>query len=66
METTMTFTPEQWARHEQFKQMLRTVKQRKREREAQIQQELKERAERLQKEYARMNAIYKDLDDEAI
>lgn len=27
--TTMTFTPEQWARHEKFVEMVRAAKQRK-------------------------------------
>lgn len=64
--TTRTFTAQDWAEHEEFVKMFRAAKQRKREREAQIQQELKARAEYLEKEYARMNAIYKELDDEAI
>ena len=34
--TTQHFTAEQWARHEKFVEMLRAVKQRKRERQAKI------------------------------
>jgi len=57
---------EQWARHEQFVEMLRAVKQRKRERQTQIEMRLKEEEEYVRKERARLDAIYKDLDDEII
>ena len=62
----MTFTAEQWARHEKFVETLRAVKQRKRERQAQIEMRLKEEQEYVSKERARLDAIYKDLDDEII
>lgn len=64
--TTTTFTAEQWARHEQFVETLRAVKQRKRERQARIEMRLKEEEEYVRKERARLDAIYKDLDDEII
>jgi hypothetical protein len=60
---TTTFTADQWARHEKFVEMLRAVKQRKRERQTQIEMRLKEEDEYVRKERARLDAIYKDLDD---
>ena len=63
---TTTFTAMQWARHEKFVEMLRVVKQRKRERQTQIEMRLKEEAEYVRKERARLDAIYKDLDDEIV
>jgi hypothetical protein len=56
MEATTTFTAEQWARHEQFVEMLRAVKQRKRERQTQIEMRLKEEEEYVRKERARLDA----------
>ena len=47
---TTTFTAMQWARHEKFVEMLRVVKQRKRERQTQIEMRLKEEAEYVRKE----------------
>lgn len=66
MEATTTFTAEQWARHEKFVETLHAVKQRKRERQAQIEMRMKEEQEYVRKERARLDAIYKDLDDEII
>ena len=45
--TTTTFTAEQWARHEQFVETLRAVKQRKRERQTRIEMRLKEEEDKL-------------------
>ena len=64
--TTRTFTAQDWAEHQQFVEMFRAAKQRKRERQAQIELELKERAEYMMKEWARIDAIYKEIDNESI
>lgn len=64
--TTRTFTPEQWARHERFVETLRAVKQRKRERQVRIEMQLKAEEEYVNRELARIDAIYKDLDDETV
>ena len=64
--TTRTFTAQDWAEHQQFVEMFRAAKQRKRERQAQIELELKERAEYMMKERARIDAIYKEIDNESI
>ena len=64
--TARTFTPEQWARHERFVETLRIVKQRKHERQARMEMELKAEEEFVSKELARIDAIYKNLDDEAL
>lgn len=60
---TRTFTAQDWIEHEQFVEMLRAVKQRKRERQTLIETRLKEEEEYVRKERARLDAIYKDLDD---
>lgn len=64
--TTTTFTAEQWARHEKFVAMFRAAKQRKQEWQARRIKELEAEEEYVRKERARIDAIFKDLDDESI
>ena len=63
---TMTFTAEQWARHEKFVEMFRAAKRRKQEWQARRIKELEAEEEYARLERARIDAIFKDLDDEAI
>ena len=64
--TTTTFTAEQWARHEKFVEMFRAAKRRKQEWQARRIKELEAEEEYARLERARIDAIFKDLDDEAI
>ena len=54
------FTPEQWARHEQFVAMFRAAKQRKREWQARKEIELSAQEEYARMRRAEVDELFKD------
>ena len=60
METIRTFTAQEWKRHEEFVKMLRTVKERKRQRQAQLEKELAAEEEYASKRRAEVDALFGD------
>ena len=57
---TKTFTPKDWAEHEQFVQMFRAAKQRKRAWQAKMEVVLAEREEKVRKRRAEIEALFND------
>jgi hypothetical protein len=58
--TTMTFTAEQWMRHEKVVQALRAYKRRKREWQERMEKELTAREERVRQRRAEVDALFDD------
>ena len=56
----MTFTPEQWERHEKVVQALRAYKRRKREWQERMEMELSAREELARKRRAEVDALFDD------
>ena len=60
METTRTFTAEEWTEHEQFVQMFRAAKQRKREWQQKMGVVLAEKAEKIRKRRAEIDKLFEE------
>ena len=56
----MTFTAEQWMRHEKVVQALRAYKRRKREWQERMEKELTAREERVRQRRAEVDALFDD------
>ena len=57
---TTTFTAQDWKEHEQFVQMFRAAKQRKQEWQAKMDVLLTEKAEKLRKRRAEIDALFEN------
>ena len=55
---TKTFTAEEWTEHEQFVQMFRAAKQRKREWQQKMEVVLAEKAERIRKRREEIDKLF--------
>ena len=58
METTKVFTAEEWTEHEQFVQMFRAAKQRKREWQAKMEATLADKAEKMRKRREEIDKLF--------
>ena len=60
METTKTYTAEEWMEHEQFVQMFRAAKQRKQEWQKKMGVVLAEKAEKIRKRRAEIDKLFEE------
>ena len=56
--TTQSFTAQDWAEHEQFVQMFRAAKQRKREWQKKMESVLAEKAERIRRRREEIDQLF--------